>query len=378
MRVVRKSSPISFCLMNVVRLWEAHRQVFLPLSGNHLSKAAYAGTGDVTGRGARFMEQDRFVRLHSPLWEELEKLTATIRISGIKSLSADELMRLSGLYRRVSGSLAYATSQGYDRKLLLYLNGCVAKAYAEIYRDEPFTLAHVKRFLLYDFPREVRANSGSIALAAFIFIFSGILFCYLVYTRPECAICLVPEEMIRGIESGVSTEGEQSRGALTTYEKSVMSHEIMINNIKVGIRAFALGIFFGLGTVHSLVYNAQLIGTLAALSALHHQNLLFWSLILPHGVIELMAIFICAGAGFLLALALIDPGQYSRLDALKVQSRKAAYLMLGAIALFVVAALIEGFITPLPISPWSKLVFSGVVAVLLYAYLKRKEPSTQV
>ncbi|MGV8123986.1 MAG: stage II sporulation protein M [Candidatus Xenobiia bacterium LiM19] len=323
------------------------------------------------------MEQDRFVRLNSPLWEELEKLTSAIHTGGIKSLSADELMRLSGLYRRTSGSLAYATSQGYDRKLLLYLNDCVAKAYAEIYRDEPFTMADVKRFLLYDFPREFRAQSVPIALAAFIFVFSAILFGYLVYTRPECAVCLVPEGMVQGVESGVSPEGEQSRGALTSYQKSVMSHQIMVNNIKVGIRAFALGIFFGVGTVHSLIYNAQLIGTLAALSAHNHQSILFWSLILPHGVIELTAIFICAGAGFLLALALIDPGQYSRLDALKVRSREAAFLMLGSIALFAVAALIEGFITPLPIPPWSKLVFSGIVAVFMYVYLTIQEPSTQ-
>jgi uncharacterized membrane protein SpoIIM required for sporulation len=321
------------------------------------------------------MEQDRFVRLHSPAWDELEKLTSAIGRGGVKSLSADELLRLSGLYRRTSGNLAYAASQGYDRKLLTYLNGCVAKAYAEIYRDEPFSLNHVKRFLLYDFPGEVRARKGPIALAAAIFIFSAVLFGWMVYARPECAVCLVPEGMIQGVESGVSAQGEQSRGALTSYEKSVMSHQIMINNIKVGIRAFALGIFLGLGTVESLVYNAQLIGALAALSAHRNQSLLFWSLILPHGVIELMAIFICAGAGFLLALAIVDPGQHSRLDALKIRGRQAALLMLGAIVLFVAAALIEGFITPLAIPPWSKLVFSGIVALLLVRYLANREPS---
>lgn len=323
------------------------------------------------------MEQDRFVRLNSPIWEELEKLTTAIRTGGIRRLSADELMRLSGLYRRTSGSLAYAKSHGYDRKLLLYLNDCVAKAYAEIYRGEPFTIYNVKRFLLHDFPREFRTQSGPIGLAAFIFIFSAILFGYLVYTRPECAVCLIPESMIKGIESGITPEGELSRGAITSYQKSVMSHQIMINNIKVGIRAFALGIFFGLGTVYSLVHNAQLIGALAALSAHQNQSILFWSLILPHGVIELMAIFICAGAGFLLAQALIDPGQYSRLDALKLRGKEAAFLMLGSIVLFAVAALIEGFITPLPIPPWSKLIFSGIVAALLYVYLIFQEPSKQ-
>lgn len=282
-------------------------------------------------------------------------------------MSPDDLKTLGILYRHASSDLSYASSFGYDQKLIAYLNGCVGKAYAEIYRDEPFTMKQISLFFLKTWPAKVRMHGALIVTACLIFAITAVLTYVQVYLRPELASYVVPESLLGTIEKGIGKKPQVS--SLSLEEKSALSHQIMTNNIIVGINAFAMGIFYGLGTVYLLITNAALLGALAALCARNHEALLFWSLILPHGVMELTAVFICGGAGFLLAQAMINPGKLYRIDALRKNGADAAHLMLGVILLFIVAAVIEGFLTPLPVSPQVKIIFSGMVSILLVWYL---------
>ncbi|MFH0945742.1 MAG: stage II sporulation protein M, partial [Planctomycetota bacterium] len=64
--------------------------------------------------------------------------------------------------------------------------------------------------------------------------------------------------------------------------------------------------------------------------------------ILPHGVTEILALIICAGAGLALGQALLFPGPYRRLDNLARAGRNGAVVVLGAACLFFIAGLIEG------------------------------------
>jgi uncharacterized membrane protein SpoIIM required for sporulation len=88
-----------------------------------------------------------------------------------------------------------------------------------------------------------------------------------------------------------------------------------------------------------------------------------------HGVIELSCIFIAGGAGLLIGSALVMPGDLSRADALKSRGKDAVRLMMGVAVLLVVAGLIEGFISPAPISPKIKFTIAGLTGIALYSYL---------
>jgi uncharacterized membrane protein SpoIIM required for sporulation len=70
-------------------------------------------------------------------------------------------------------------------------------------------------------------------------------------------------------------------------------------------------------------------------------ELLGWSLI--HGVTEFLAILLCATAGLMIGGALAFPGRRRRLDALAEAGGIAGRLVVGAIALFFAAALLEAF-----------------------------------
>jgi uncharacterized membrane protein SpoIIM required for sporulation len=92
--------------------------------------------------------------------------------------------------------------------------------------------------------------------------------------------------------------------------------------------------------------------------------------ILPHGILELTAISIAGGAGFLLAKALFAPGALLRSDALRLAGKEAVLLLCGVAMMLVVAGTIEGFITPLPFPAYSKLAFAMLTAIGLVAYLR--------
>src|SRR5699024_5409235 len=95
-------------------------------------------------------------------------------------------------------------------------------------------------------------------------------------------------------------------------DSSLMSAEIMTNNIQVAILAFASGITFGLLTVYVLVYNGLIVGGIAAVYWHAGMSYEFWAYIVPHGMIELTAIFIAGGAGLLMGYKLFVPGSFSR------------------------------------------------------------------
>jgi uncharacterized membrane protein SpoIIM required for sporulation len=144
---------------------------------------------------------------------------------------------------------------------------------------------------------------------------------------------------------------------------------IMINNIRVTFLSFALGITFGMGTLWVLWVNGLILGPLAMLYHRAGLGMDFWAHILPHGVLELPAIFLGAGAGLELGRALLLPGELPRIESLKAAARRGLPLLGGTVLLLVVAGVIEGFYTPKPIEPIYKLLMSSVTAVLLILYL---------
>lgn len=144
---------------------------------------------------------------------------------------------------------------------------------------------------------------------------------------------------------------------------------IMTNNILVSIKAFVYGITLGVGTIYILFFNGALLGALTALVYLYSDPVKYWSLILPHGVIELTAIFIAGAAGLMIGRSLLIPKEHSRLHSLVKGSKSALSMIWGIILMLIVAGIIEGFFTPSKVSEIGKLIFAATTGILLIAYL---------
>ncbi len=146
---------------------------------------------------------------------------------------------------------------------------------------------------------------------------------------------------------------------------------IWSHNIVVSFYDYAGGILFGLGTIYSLYFNSMLLGVLSGVESQHGANGLYWSLIVPHGVIELTAFTIAAAAGLSLADALIRARPQPRMQVLREHGRRSVAVVLGTMPLLIVAGTIEGFVTPSAAPIPVKLAVAPITAVLLGAYLLR-------
>jgi uncharacterized membrane protein SpoIIM required for sporulation len=138
------------------------------------------------------------------------------------------------------------------------------------------------------------------------------------------------------------------------------------NNTSIAFNACVSGIFAGIGTCLILLSNGISIGMLTGtvLSVGSPTSVNYTSFVITHGAPELTAIVISGAAGLVLARGIFIPGSQSRLASLRYHGRQSLLLALGAGAMLFIAALLEGYFSPLPIHPGFKYI-AGAAAWLL-------------
>ena len=322
---------------------------------------------------------EQFVRARRDAWERLELLVERAQNAQLSALSNDELHELGTLYRRASADLARAqtryNSTSAGQELVRTLNALVRRAHAQIYaspgtKSAPVTAWH---WLFYGFPAAFRRHWRTIAFAALLMYGPAVAAYITVWSDSANTRLFLDEGVVKTVEERAQKKLVTGWGGNTSYKGVVESPEIsgfiMTNNIRVSMLAVALGVTAGIGTGLVLIQNGMMIGSLAAVATNNNVDYLFWSVILPHGILELSAIAIAGGAGFVLARAIYAPGDLPRRDALKIAGGEAAQLLVGVAAMLIVAGLIEGFITPTELSPDLKMAFAALTGLAMTAYL---------
>ena len=293
------------------------------------------------------------------MWSRISRSLEIATKRGPRALDRQSLEALASDYRAVVSDLASARAQGASDNLVAYLNELSGRAHGVLYSGRAARIRGLGRFLTRDFPRAFRETFRFTLAAALIFFASWGLAAYEAKTDPDVARYLMPEKIIK----------KDVGGEVTIPDPAGMSSFIVTNNIRVGIYSFAGGITAGAFTAFEMAQNGAMLGAVATLLAPVMGQARFWSYILPHGIIELVAIFICGGAGFMIGSSIIAPGNLRRSDAVRLASGQALQLFAGSLPFFVIAAIIEGFLTPSALPPWSKLTFAGVTAIGLVLYL---------
>ncbi|QKG84431.1 stage II sporulation protein M [Kroppenstedtia pulmonis] len=304
---------------------------------------------------------NHFIQKHQTLWNRLEYLYDQTKKKEVTRQTLDEL---GHTYRQVTAHLAYAQTYFPTHPVTQYLNNLTTKAHQAIYGYNPKSdIRKWVRFFTHRFPELFYDRSLFFLTAAFLFI-AGALFAYgYTMVTPENATAFVPPEVVDQIDP--------DQVGVNQWDHTVVSSQIMINNIQVAFLCFAFGALFGIGTVWVLFSNGLLIGALAALFQQAGGAYIFWAFIWPHGVIELTAIFISGAAGLSLAYSFFVPGELPRLESFKREGRVTVQIILGVIPLFIVAGLIEGFLTPAPWPHWTKYLIALSTLVFLTYYLGR-------
>jgi uncharacterized membrane protein SpoIIM required for sporulation len=311
------------------------------------------------------VRENNFTTRRQAGWEELEELLRQANRRGLRALDGKSLERLALLYRAATADLATARTRGYDQELLAYLNRLTARGHAHVYSataDNGYQ--RIACFFTETFPREVRASGKPILSATALFIIASIISYTLVIAHPQNIYALLPAGGIPLVTKTL----HDSNFAFDRDLAPIMSATIIANNIHVAALAFAGGMTLGILTVWELLENGLMTGGLSALFAAKGFGLDFLATIAPHGVIELTAIQISAGAGLLLASAILAPGRLRRIDALRIRARRAGVLIIGVGAMLLIAGIIEGFVSPQRTPIPFRLSVGAATAAMLAAY----------
>jgi uncharacterized membrane protein SpoIIM required for sporulation len=317
------------------------------------------------------MNIQRWIARKEPNWKQLDTLLSKVEKKGLRSLKADEIRGMASLYRAVSADLARARTNQVGNTLVQSLQSLASRAYSQIYQgDRRQEWQAVGEFYRWGFPAVVQQTFAYTALATVLFIGGGLMATWFSWQDPAFISLVVPEELIIKVRD----RGELWMGSIVGSEP-LASSGIMINNLVVSFRVVAGGLSLGIFTVFALVFNGVMIGAIGSLVGQNNLGYPFWAFVFPHGALELPAIFLAGGAGFLIARGLLFPGQYRRRDALKVYGTQAAQLVYGIVPMLVIAGTIEGFFSPSPIVPAPlKYIVGTALFAALVIYCSRKKP----
>ena len=155
-----------------------------------------------------------------------------------------------------------------------------------------------------------------------------------------------------------------SQFAASHFAALVWTHNAWLTAICI-----ALGVF-GIPVVYLLFENALNLGVIGAIMINHDRGGLFFGLVLPHGLLELTAVFIAGATGLRLFWAWIDPGPRTRSHALAQEGRAAMGVALGLVVVLAVSGVVEAFVTPSPLPTWARISVGVLVetAFLLYVF----------
>ncbi|MCK0469934.1 stage II sporulation protein M [Halalkalibacter sp. APA_J-10(15)] len=311
------------------------------------------------------MNIKQFTQQHREEWNNLEQLISTLQKNNRSRTGSQHIHDFHRTYQKVAQHLSYSQTNFPSADVTFYLNGLVAKAHNLLYRDQLSSWKQIKYFFSTKFVHLLFDQWKFVLVAMLLFTLGAIGSFFAVMQDELSLYTVLPAELAKAFDP------TQVGAAEGTVNAPVMSAEIMVNNIQVAILAFAGGITFGLLTVYILIYNGIIIGAIAALFWHYGNSYEFWAYIVPHGIVELTAIFIAGGAGLLMGYRLFAPGDYSRAYQLKENAKRSVQLLLGTIPLFVIAGVIEGYITPAGISLEAKYAIALIttVGLILYALI---------
>ena len=315
----------------------------------------------------------RFRMQREATWKELEKILAAADRRGLAALPEKDLVRLPSLYRATLSALSVARDTSLDRNLIEYLEGLSARAYFAVYGTKRRLGSLVFGFFLHDFPRALRECRVHLLLATSFFFLGLFLAYHQTATDLESFYTFVDPAYASGRNPAASTESLRKTlydthppESLALFASGLFSH-----NARIGMVSTALGFLAGVPVVLGLLMNGLLLGAFLALFADRGLFLECLAWLAPHGVTEILALLICAAAGFALAEGLLYPGRNTRARALLLKGRTAGILVVGAVALFFIAGLIEGFFRQLVLDVRVRGVVAISSAVLWTVYFTR-------
>lgn len=312
------------------------------------------------------MREGLFIKRNKDRWERIEEE----RISEPDQVASD--------FVQLVDDLAYAKTFYPRSKVTRYINFLASRIYLGIYRNRKDSSNRILRFFWYDVPLTVRKHRLVMlfSLAIFLLFFSVGFFSSV---QDDSFV-----RQVLGDNYVDMTEKNIEEGnPFNVYADSnafFMFLRIMINNIMVSFSYFFRGILFGVPSILLLAKESMRLGAFEHMFYAKDLGGQAVVTVLLHGLLELTAIILTCGAGLVMGMSYLFPGTRTRLDSFREGVKDGVKIVVGLMPIFVVAALIEGFITRYYKMPlYMSLTILGVCALFIgwyfiwYPYLLSKK-----
>jgi uncharacterized membrane protein SpoIIM required for sporulation len=277
------------------------------------------------------MREAVFLRENEARWKQYE------------STSAADPDELAARFVALTDDLAYAQTFYPASPTTRYLNDLAAKQHQTIYKNKPEQTSRFKEFWARELPLLVARHHTTLAWSLLLFtVFTLIGALSAAYDDTFVRVVLGDAYVNRTLEN---IEKGDPMAVYKGQSETPMFLMITLNNIYVSLVAYALGATLGLGTVWALFRNGVMLGSFQYF--FYQKGVLLPSVltIWIHGTLEISAIVLAGGAGFVMARGLLFPGTYSRADAFRQAARDGLKLAIGLVPIFIVAGFLEGFVT---------------------------------
>jgi len=302
------------------------------------------------------VDLDAFVAAHQSEWSRLEYLT--LRGSG-SGAEADEIL---DLYQRVATHLSVVRSTAPDPSLVTYLSSLLARARTRSAGTGSVAWTDLRNFFTETFPAALYRTRRWWILTALANVAASVVVGWWFLSHPQFESSLMsPSE----IDKLVSTDFQHY---YSEYEASHFAALVWTHNAWITAICIALGIL-GVPVVYLLFENVLNLGFMAAIMINHDRAGLFFGLILPHGLLELTAVFVAGGTGLRLFWAWVDPGPRSRGRAVAEEGRSAMAVALGLVVVLAISGVVEAFVTPSPLPTWARISIGAIIEIAFITYV---------
>lgn len=317
------------------------------------------------------MNRERFIQDRRDDWQQLESLLTKLKSVRPSRWQSLQISTLARLYRSICYDLSLVQSREWGVRLEAYLNDLVAQGHNLLYQSQRMSLREIYRFFAYRFPQLFRQRSQAILLSTGLFLVPLIISTMIAARRPDLAQLVVGSEQVQQTLQHFGSGLPQDEEPDFTANRSAMFGFYIKNNTAIALRAFALGALAGIGTCVILISNGISIGMLqgVVLAAGNPTAENFFSFIISHGAFELTAIVIAGAGGLVLAQGFLMPGTMSRPASVRHHGADALRLASGAAVMLFVAALLEGYFSPLPVAAAIKYFAGTFLWLIVLVYL---------
>ncbi|CAM1333253.1 stage II sporulation protein M [Tenacibaculum aestuariivivum] len=305
------------------------------------------------------MREAAFVKKNKEKWQLFEDALYN------KTLVSPDT--LASLYVELTDDLSYVKTFYPHGNTFVYLNSIAAVAHQKIYKTKKESKNRLFTFFKTEFPLLFYKHQKQLLIAFSVFAFFSLVGVFSSANDVDFVRLILGDSYVN-----MTLENIEKGDPMAVYKKSNavdMFIGITINNIKVAMYAFVLGILFSLGTLYIMMQNGIMLGSF--LYFFYDKNLLWESsrTIWIHGTIEISVIIIAGCAGLVLGNGLLFPKTYSRLESFKKSMNDGLKIMVSTIPFFIIAGFLEGFVTRYTEMPnWLAIfiILTSLIIIIFY------------